>query len=55
MKAKRIKLKSYITTERAEKPDSSSWMEDVNGELQTFAFSGPCIDSTRTLKKEAQE
>ncbi len=42
----------HITAEFIEKPDTLPWFDDIEGEMNTFAFSGcgPTVDKGVTLK-----
>jgi hypothetical protein len=42
----------HITAEFTEKPDILSWFDDIEGEVNTFAFSdrGPTVDKGSTLE-----
>lgn len=43
-------MEQNVNAELVEKPDTLPWMEDLEGVIETFAFSGPSIDSTLTLE-----
>ena len=44
---------SNVTAVHTEKPDQVlPWMEDLEGEIETFAFSRPTVDSTGKMEGE---